>query len=242
MLENIIKPPTFETFLPILCVASLLSLFIDPCHGYKPTNNINDDNNNRFSLPPGSDSVSSHTTFVQADPSTFRAVVQRLTGSTDDPSLEKLPVTVPARQTGIKGVFGELGPRKPLFKLLERRQSLRKLEIKLEAASFSCGSGPYSPSAVAAARKKSFMGGRVSEMPLFSPVSPLDLWSQGSPRTPTQRLTLEEEEEKKAIAEQGFYLHASPLSTPRSSEPELLPLFPLHSPRDSASSSSSSPP
>ncbi|XP_043722549.1 VQ motif-containing protein 11-like [Telopea speciosissima] len=200
---------------------------------------MNDNNNNRVSFPPGSDSVSSNTTFVQADPSTFRAVVQRLTGATDDPSLEKLPVTAPARQTGNKGLFGELGSRKPVFKLQERRQSLRKLEIKLEAASFGGGSGSYSPSTIvsAAARKRSFMG----EMSLVSPVSPLDLLlSRGSPRTPTPRLTPEEEEEKRAMVEKGFYMHPSPsLSTPSSSEPELLPLFPLHSPRDSASSSSS---
>ncbi|XP_043703049.1 VQ motif-containing protein 31-like [Telopea speciosissima] len=206
------------------------------------TNNINN-NNNMVSFPSGSDSVSSHTTFVQADPSTFRAVVQKLTGATNDPSLKKLPVTVPARQTG-KGLFGEMGARKPAFKLQERRQSLRKLEIKLEAASFGGGGGGgagiYSPSAVgggaAATRQRCFMGG-VGEMTLVSPVSPFDLLSRGSPRTPTPRLTPEEEEER-AIAEKCFYLHPSPRSTPRSSEPELLPLFPLHSPRDSTPSSS----
>ncbi|KAF8405808.1 hypothetical protein HHK36_007885 [Tetracentron sinense] len=38
--------------------------------------------------------------------------------------------------------------------------------------------------------------------------------------------------QEQAIAEKGFYLHRSPLSTPRGSEPpELLPLFPLSSPK-----------
>ncbi|KAI4381980.1 hypothetical protein MLD38_007994 [Melastoma candidum] len=61
----------------------------------------------------------------------------------------------------------------------------------------------------------------------------------GSPGTPS--VLSPKEEEEKAIAEKGFYLH--PVSTlPR--PPELLPLFPLHSPRkqrdDNATSMSSS--
>ncbi|XP_039056147.1 VQ motif-containing protein 11-like [Hibiscus syriacus] len=44
------------------------------------------------------------TTFVQADPSTFRTIVQHLTGATT---------------------------KKPVFKLHERRQALNKLEINL---------------------------------------------------------------------------------------------------------------
>ncbi|CAL5409866.1 unnamed protein product [Camellia sinensis] len=39
------------------------------------------------------------------------------------------------------------------------------------------------------------------------------------------------EAEKQAIAKRGFYLHPSPASTPRDSEPRLLPLFPVTSPR-----------
>lgn len=65
------------------------------------------------------------------------------------------------------------------------------------------------------------------DMVMASPVSPLDLlMARGSPRTPMSPV----EEEERAIAEKGFYLHPSPLTTPRGSEPELLPLFPLHSP------------
>ncbi|XP_047974783.1 VQ motif-containing protein 11-like [Salvia hispanica] len=47
--------------------------------------------------------------FVQADPSTFRAVVQRLTGKT---------------------ISGDIGPRRPAFKLQERRPTAIKL-VKL---------------------------------------------------------------------------------------------------------------
>lgn len=73
---------------------------------------------------------------------------------------------------------------------------------------------------------------------MVSPVSPLDMFTRGSSSSPrTPHSPIDEEEEEKAIAEKGFYLHRSPLSTPRGgggggAEPELLPLFPLHSPRD----------
>ncbi|KAH0687378.1 hypothetical protein KY285_017941 [Solanum tuberosum] len=151
-----------------------------------------------------------NTTFVQADPSNFRAVVQRLTGATQDSSSVKLPVT---------------GPRRSAFKLHERRQSARKLEIMLNnGGSFGVGSPSSSPSS--SARKRSF---------LTSPISPLEMLTRGSPRSPM------EVEEEKAIAEKGFYLHPSPLSTPRGAEPpELLPLFPLQSPTATNNSSSSS--
>ncbi|XP_059644270.1 VQ motif-containing protein 11-like [Cornus florida] len=169
-----------------------------------------------------------NTTFVQADPSTFRDVVQRLTGATHDPSAHKLPVTSPARFAG-KTTSGEMGPRRPAFKLHERRQSARKLEIQLNNGAGSFGLGSDScPST----RQRSFLGFG-GEMLMVSPVSPLDLFMRGSPRTPRSP----SEEEDRAIAEKGFYLHPSPLSTPRGSEPELLPLFPLHSPRDDSSSS-----
>ncbi|KAL2495002.1 VQ motif-containing protein motif-containing protein 4 [Forsythia ovata] len=42
--------------------------------------------------------------------------------------------------------------------------------------------------------------------------------------------------EEKAIKEKGFYLHPSPANTPRDSEPRLLPLFPVTSPRVASSS------
>ncbi|KAL4559911.1 hypothetical protein LXL04_032057 [Taraxacum kok-saghyz] len=151
------------------------------------------------------------TTFVQADPSNFRAVVQRLTGATpQEPFLPQRPV-------------GETPPRRSGFKLHERRQnSTGKLEITLNDGGFR-PFGVMSPSA----RQRSFVGG---EIMMSSPVSTLDVYGRWSPRTPV-------EEEERAIAEKGFYLHPSPLSTPRGSEPELLVLFPLSSPKDNPSSS-----
>ncbi|KAK7389508.1 hypothetical protein VNO78_24615 [Psophocarpus tetragonolobus] len=110
------------------------------------------------------------TTFVEAEAWNFRAVVQKLTGASEE---AKLPLSVPSR-----------------FKLHERRNATAK---KVEVP----------------------MGMSVS-MAMASPVSPLDdvMW--------------QEEEERAAIADKGFYLHPS---TPRPSHPpQLLPLFPLHSP------------
>lgn len=153
------------------------------------------------SFPNGSDPNSiPNTTFVQADPSTFRAVVQRLTG---------------AKLAG-KPISGEIGPRRPAFKLHERRPTARKLEIKL-------GGGGATPQH---SHARNYHRGEGAVM--ASPVSPLELLTaRGSPRSPEER----------AIAEKGYYLHPSPLSTPRGSDPpELLPLFPLHSPTDDYSS------
>lgn len=157
--------------------------------------------------------TTTNTTFVQADPSNFRAVVQSLTRSTQlhPSSTQKLPVTVPAKPNS-----GEMGTRRPGFKLHERRKSAKKLEmIKCRVGSSISGSP----------RQREFGG----EMMMVSPVSTLDLFARGSPKSPLE----EEEEERAIIAEKGFYLHPrSPLSTPRSggSELQLLPLFPLHSP------------
>ncbi|KVH98041.1 VQ motif-containing protein 11-like [Cynara cardunculus var. scolymus] len=153
------------------------------------------------------------TTFVQANPSNFRAVVQRLTGATppeSSSSSHKHPI-----------VAGDISHRRSGFNLHERRQTTGKLEITLNR--------PFGIISPSSARQRSFAGG---EMMMSSPVSTLDVYGRGSPRTPV-------EEEERAIAEKGFYLHPSPLNTPRGSEPELLVLFPLRSPKTDPSSSSS---
>ncbi|VVB15869.1 unnamed protein product [Arabis nemorensis] len=64
---------------------------------------------------------------------------------------------------------------------------------------------------------------------LNSPVTPLR--SNDDPFNKSSPLSLgHSSEEDKAIAEKGFYLHPSPVSTPRDSQPLLLPLFPVTSP------------
>ncbi|XP_022777119.1 VQ motif-containing protein 11-like [Durio zibethinus] len=163
------------------------------------------------------DPVSTNTTFVQADPSTFRTIVQQLTGASDDPSSPKLPLTHPARPAAAS----DIGPKKPVFKLHERRRAMKKLEIKLN--NNNIGKNEY-PSDFFFVRKRGSF--------LVSPVSTLDFWSRGGSESTR---SLVEEEEEKAIAEKGFYLHPSPLNTPRAgAEPELLPLFPLHTPKESS--------
>uniref|UniRef100_A0A803LE95 VQ domain-containing protein n=1 Tax=Chenopodium quinoa TaxID=63459 RepID=A0A803LE95_CHEQI len=144
-----------------------------------------------------SSSTTNNTTFVQADPSNFRAIVQQLTGS---------HMTASSSQGGSVRRDGSDGAG---FKLHERRQqqgAIRKVR-----------------------------GGH--DVAMVSPVSTLDGLSLGirSPRTnPRSGSSMSEEEERVVIAEKGFYLHpVSPLSGgSRDFEPRLLPLFPLHSPRD----------
>lgn len=193
---------------------------------YSPNARKNPDSDVQFvAFPNGFDPNSiPNTTFVQADPSTFRAVVQKLTGTTIlDSAAHKLPATTPSCHAG-KPITGEMGPRKPAFKLHERRPSARKLEIKLG------GSNSMVSPSTARHQQRNFLGN--GEMVMASPVSQLELFARGSPRTPRSPM----EEEERAIAEKGYYLHPSPLSTPRGAEPpELLPLFPVQSPEENKS-------
>ncbi|XP_061340105.1 VQ motif-containing protein 11 isoform X2 [Gastrolobium bilobum] len=184
------------------------------------------------SPPYGSDPTTPNTTFVQADPSNFRAVVQKLTGASEDPSAQKLPLTLPSR------------PKKPNFKLHERRNAAaKKLELSIGVSErpmmmmFNSNNNNINTnmnmSPCSYVRSRALMG---ETMLMASPVSPLEVLARGSPRTP---ISPHEEEEERAIAEKGFYLHPSPLSTPRASQPpELLPLFPLHSPTHKNTTSS----
>ncbi|XP_077216253.1 VQ motif-containing protein 31-like [Tasmannia lanceolata] len=163
------------------------------------------------------------TTFVQADTHTFRDLVQKLTGATDD-TPEKMPITMPARLSSSRST-PDVGPRRSPFKLHERRQSMRKLEIKLGLTSLR-NSTPFSPRS------------HLIISPIPSPVTPLGsdtLFSGGQfSVSGSESSSPAVSEEEKAIAEKGFYLHPSPLSTPRGTDPpELLPLFPLCSPKQS---------
>ncbi|GMP77358.1 hypothetical protein CsSME_00033657 [Camellia sinensis var. sinensis] len=82
------------------------------------------------------------TTFVQADTTTFRALVQKLTGATGDPA-DKLPVTFPTRLSSRPyNPIDATGIRRLPFKLQERRHTMRKLEIKLGLTSLRNSSSP----------------------------------------------------------------------------------------------------
>ncbi|GKF24288.1 VQ motif-containing protein 4-like protein [Tanacetum coccineum] len=144
------------------------------------------------------------TTFIQTDPSSFKQVVQLLTG--------KQPTRPdPVPRTHFK---------KP-SKLYERRPISKSFKISPLTNS---NGGVFSPEVLSPS---------VLDFPalVLSPVTPL---------LPDPFCFLDHEAEEKAIKEKGFYLHKSPVGTPRGeTDPPLLPLFPMMSPRDEKSSSSS---
>jgi len=154
------------------------------------------------------------TTFVQTDTNTFREIVQRLTGPTENNAAAATP-----EATVIKTAI----QKRPTSKLHERRQCMRpKLEIVKPPLSFKpTGTTPSSKSG--------------NTNLLTSPVgTPSSLFSnlsliEGEPDSCTTNI----EEEEKAIKERRFYLHPSPRSKPGYTEPELLTLFPLTSPNSS---------
>lgn len=174
------------------------------------------------------------TTFVQADTSTFKQVVQMLTGSSETaknaskPGVSDPPPPPPSANKG----FGSIPPKKQGFKALyERRNSLKN---GLMISPLIPNNSGYSP------RKPEILSPSILDFPslALSPVTPLneDPFNKSSPSMGNSS-----SEEERAIAEKKFYLHPSPrTSTPRDSDPpQLLPLFPLTSPRLSSSSSSS---
>lgn len=183
-------------------------------HSRRP-NNKNRKKNKNESLKDVSslytDSELDNTTFVHADPSNFRAVVQKLTGASTDPTVRKLPITISSRPTIGKHNSVEIGPVRPSFKLQERRQNMRNLEIQLNKNGTTHGLSALSP---------------LKRMMDVSPVSTLDTFlARGSPKTPVSPYVHEE----LAIANKGFYFHPSPLAATRKTQPELLPLFPTSS-------------
>ncbi|XP_010520913.1 PREDICTED: VQ motif-containing protein 33-like [Tarenaya hassleriana] len=158
------------------------------------------------------------TTFVQADTSTFKQVVQILTGSsgTTAKNQEPPPFSIPP----IKNTKS--------FKLYERRQNtnnknsmfmINTLRIHSHSPRFS----PRNPEILLSPSTLDF-----PKLGLNSPVTPL---RNGDPFDKASPLSSCSSEEEKAIAEKGFYLHPSPVSTPRHSEPQLLSLFPVTSPK-----------
>ncbi|KAK4755843.1 hypothetical protein SAY87_009600 [Trapa incisa] len=159
-----------------------------------------------------SQAQTSSTTFIQADTATFRRLVQQLTGVAGDPSEASAVRLHPRLSPKVSNLRSS-----PAFKLQDRRKHAsqsKQLEIKLGL------------SALDHPLRRHPVGS-----PGLSPVTPLGpdsafLWGANYMESPIVS------EEEKAIAEKGFYLHASPTTTPRGSEPpELLPLFPVTSPQ-----------
>ncbi|KAL8460453.1 hypothetical protein ACS0TY_031338 [Phlomoides rotata] len=164
------------------------------------------------------------TTFVQADTSSFKQVVQMLTGSTEPTSRpEMVRSPIPPMKTG---------PRKDksASKLYERRNSLKNFKISpLAPGLVTISPGGYSSSPRPGTPE--ILSPSILDFPslALSPVTPL------IPDPFNRNLNMVAED--KAIKEKGFYFHPSPANTPRDSEPRLLPLFPVTSPRVAAGSS-----
>ncbi|BAS70909.1 VQ motif-containing protein 4 [Oryza sativa Japonica Group] len=179
------------------------------------------------------------TTFVQADTTSFKQVVQILTGTPETAAAAAAGGAAAAAPppAAAKPAPAPPGPKKPAFKLYERRSSMKSLKMLCPllpaAAAFAAGGGGgFSPSP----RGFSPRGGG---MEVLSP-SMLDFPSLalGSPVTPLPPLPGSDEAaaaEDRAIAEKGFYLHPSPRGNAGAAgelqpPPRLLPLFPLQSP------------
>lgn len=205
------------------------------------------------------------TTFVQADTSTFKQVVQMLTGSgssetakiaADPPHPHPHPNKLSSSSSSSSiPPIKSTGQKKQGFKLYERRNSLKNgfiispLIPASPAASATVGFSPRN-------RQAEILSPSILDFPslVLSPVTPLNEdpfynnnnnnYYNSSSSSPSMAGANSSEEEEKAIAEKKFYLHPSPrTATPRNSEPpQLLPLFPVTSPRvsDTTTSSSSS--
>ncbi|KAL2236283.1 UNVERIFIED_CONTAM: VQ motif-containing protein 31 [Sesamum indicum] len=184
----------------------------------------------------GGDGGASKTTFVQADSTCFRDLVQRLTGPSGNEA--PAPIKSPAP--------------KPAQKLHERRKYKQpKLDISTPIA-FQI---PSSPPMVGAMSPQG--AGGYGPGPWSCPASPSSSILMSPPRslqasptsTPVYAVTggsnkrsspsameIDFGEEERAIKEKRFYLHQSPRSKMRlAPEPELLTLFPLTSPNAASS-------
>ncbi|KAL1563725.1 hypothetical protein AAHA92_06155 [Salvia divinorum] len=147
------------------------------------------------------------TTFVQADTTTFKQVVQMLTGSSKpDPS------SAPRPGAGIPPIKST-AQKKQGFKLYERRNSIKNGLI-INTFAPNSNSNPNSPA---------ILSPSILDFPalMLSPVTPIN----------EDRAAADQEE--RAIADKKFYFHPSPRTTP--DPPQLLPLFPVTSPRASTS-------
>lgn len=186
-------------------------------------------------IPRTIDTTPFPTTFVQADTTSFKQVVQMLTGA-EQPAKNDATTTAAAAAAANSGSAGQAAsggpcrPKKPSFKLYERRSSLKNLKM---IAPLAMGPPPSPRRATPEILSPSVLD--FPSLRLSSPVTPLT----GDPfnRSPASTSSSSEEAERAAIAERGFFLHPSP----RGAEPpRLLPLFPVTSPRMAASAAAPS--
>ncbi|PIA36632.1 hypothetical protein AQUCO_03300080v1 [Aquilegia coerulea] len=161
----------------------------------------------------GSQTKTDPTTYIQADTSSFKQVVQMLTGSS-----QTVQHASKANNSSPKSVIPPIktGPKKQGNKLYERRNSFKNFKVSplMSGLVRNCGFSP---------RELEMLSPSILDFPslVISSKIPLPLDScNSSPTEVDQRIT-----------EKGFYLHSSPITTPRSSELRLLPLFPMTSPK-----------
>ncbi|KAH0852855.1 hypothetical protein HID58_090778 [Brassica napus] len=181
------------------------------------------------------------TTFVQADTSTFKQVVQMLTGTSSprSPDSPRPPPSPSGKSTFVIPPVKTTQPKKHTGnKLYERRSNSNSLKNSLMINTLMIGGGNGAGSPRFSPRNQEILSPSCLDFPklaLNSPVTPLKHGGDGNDGDPFDRMSPLSEEER-AISEKGYYLHRSPISTPRESEPQLLPLFPVTSPRVSAAS------
>ncbi|PUZ54811.1 hypothetical protein GQ55_5G160900 [Panicum hallii var. hallii] len=180
-------------------------------------------------IPRTIDTTPFPTTFVQADTTSFKQVVQMLTGAEQPTKNDATTAAAAGNSGGGAGTSGGQAaggpcrPKKPSFKLYERRSSMKNLKM---IAPLAMGPPPSPRRATPEILSPSVLD--IPSLRLTSPVTPLT----GDPfnRSPASTSS-SEEAERAAIAERGFFLHPSP----RGAEPpRLLPLFPVTSPRMAA--------
>ncbi|XP_074583493.1 VQ motif-containing protein 4-like [Curcuma longa] len=169
------------------------------------------------------------TTFVQADSSSFKKVVQMLTGSAETAAAAAGKGAHPAPAAKATG------PKKPSFKLYERRNSLKNLKVLsplMPTFLFSNLNSPGSAAGFSPRKKPEIMSPSMLDFPslVLSPVTPLipDPFNRPPPHPSSEAAKWAED---RAIAGKGFYLHPSPRAAPDAEPPRLLPLFPVASPR-----------
>ncbi|RWW88641.1 hypothetical protein BHE74_00002491 [Ensete ventricosum] len=143
-----------------------------------------------------------------------------LTGSAETTAKH---VASPTR-SGIPPAAKATGPKKPAFKLYERRGSLKKLKMICSDPNSPLGRAAFPPR-----RQPEILSPSTLDLPslTLSPVTPLipDPFNHSAAAAA-------------ASSEKGFCLHPSPRTTTRAAEPpRLLPLFPVTSPRMPSASS-----
>ncbi|RRT85559.1 hypothetical protein B296_00005213 [Ensete ventricosum] len=129
------------------------------------------------------------------------------------------------------------GPKKPAFKLYERRNSLKNLKILSPLIPTFFNSNPSTPVTAAGfspRKQPEILSPSILDFPslVLSPITPLipDPFN----RSPHPNSEAAKWAEDRAIAEKGFYLHPSPRASAEAVPPRLLPLFPVTSPEVSS--------